>query len=376
MICTLQYTTPSGNTRHEVSVDGQALTVPAGRIGTGSYYVAVTSAEDVERIKTARVEDLRPCSLIVSINDQTLGNEIAATYTLGYTPSDAGDDVFTFSCRFIFDVGRWKQPWTMEQVGAKVRALATERRGQRRVWKDIPRPRYPDFEIVFQVAEPNCTVGELLALWAPMVQGLLAEAERRLAESTRKHSLVALFDFPPEVRTPCEQYLLYFVEFLKDLGIEAEADITHQAGRVLFSVTPNSGLEALDNIREALDIYLHLPQAANLHDTALARNPSVGKLVAAVKYLQGQVSLAEAEVELRDATIGRLRSTVETQRRHLAETVMQDSFRGAAPEATDREDIITDLVYVKPVEIRGAVGVDLPELLRRAKRLFRRDEGD
>jgi CheY-like chemotaxis protein len=67
------------------------------------------------------------------------------------------------------------------------------------------------------------------------------------------------FDFPESVSTPCKQYLLYFVDFLRDIGIEATANFREEAGQVLFAVTPKDKDEALDNIREALEAYLDLP---------------------------------------------------------------------------------------------------------------------
>jgi hypothetical protein len=36
---------------------------------------------------------------------------------------------------------------------------------------------------------------------------------------------VTFFDFPEPVKVPCQQYLLYFVQFLKDVGVEATAEL-------------------------------------------------------------------------------------------------------------------------------------------------------
>jgi hypothetical protein len=51
-------------------------------------------------------------------------------------------------------------------------------------------------------------------------------------------AVTAVFEFPAPIKSACEQYLLYFAQFLRDLGIEAEAELKEEAGRVLFSVTP------------------------------------------------------------------------------------------------------------------------------------------
>ncbi|HYJ88718.1 MAG TPA: hypothetical protein VEW46_21810 [Pyrinomonadaceae bacterium] len=58
-------------------------------------------------------------------------------------------------------------------------------------------------------------------------------------------SVSALFEFPEEVRLPCEQYLQYFAEFLRDLGVNANTSLVQQAGQVLFTVTPTDQEQAL-----------------------------------------------------------------------------------------------------------------------------------
>src|SRR5262249_33772920 len=82
--------------------------------------------------------------------------------------------------------------------------------------------------------------------------------ETILALSENTNSVEVVLDFPPDIKVSCEQYLLYFVQFLKDLGVDAEAELKHNAGQVLFSVIPANKDEALDKIRDALDIYLLL----------------------------------------------------------------------------------------------------------------------
>ncbi len=43
-------------------------------------------------------------------------------------------------------------------------------------------------------------------------------------------------DVPEAFRVPCEQYLMYFVQFLHNFGVEVEADLKHSAGEVLFTL--------------------------------------------------------------------------------------------------------------------------------------------
>jgi DNA-binding transcriptional regulator LsrR (DeoR family) len=83
--------------------------------------------------------------------------------------------------------------------------------------------------------------------------------EFKVKTGLNNESVQLSFDFPKEVRIACEQYLLYFGQFLSDLGVSADTAITHEAGKVLFTVTPTDRDTALEKIREALDTYLQLP---------------------------------------------------------------------------------------------------------------------
>jgi hypothetical protein len=51
---------------------------------------------------------------------------------------------------------------------------------------------------------------------------------------------------------------LFFVQFLRDLGINATSNLRKKRGSSFFS-TPTDDVEALDKIREALAVYLNLP---------------------------------------------------------------------------------------------------------------------
>lgn len=84
-------------------------------------------------------------------------------------------------------------------------------------------------------------------------------------ENLRKKFLPDLikseFNFPEEIKYSCKQYLEYFAQFLKDLGVNTTSNLKEESGKVLFSVTPTDDIEALDKIREALEIYLRLPSS-------------------------------------------------------------------------------------------------------------------
>jgi hypothetical protein len=160
---------------------------------------------------------------------------------------------------------------------------------------------------------------------------------------------------------------LYFVQFLSDLGIEANAEVKEEASRVLFSVTPMDEKQALGKIREALQVYLGLPLApefamvpGELHDIA------VSQLQANVLHLRSQIALARAAIEMKDAALG-------AKDAHIA--LLQDriDLRGFQPQAEPKgagggkEELVKDLLSVKKYDLKF-LEINFPELLRKLKR--------
>jgi hypothetical protein len=155
--------------------------------------------------------------------------------------------------------------------------------------------------------------------------------------------------------------LAYFVQFLRDLGIEATSDLQQHAAHVLFSVRPTSGPEALEAIREALRVYLELPAAPQFASAAdYSSDFAVVQLRANVLHLQSQLMLAGAIVQAKDETIQALR-LMSFQQRQLQLT------NTAAPDPSEREPLISDVVSVTKYEGEG-FEIDLPKILRRLKR--------
>ncbi|MEM6718177.1 MAG: hypothetical protein AAF611_02575 [Bacteroidota bacterium] len=169
------------------------------------------------------------------------------------------------------------------------------------------------------------------------------------------------FTFPPEIQSSCEQYLIYFATFLKDIGINAETNIESKAHETLFTVTPKDGEEALDKIKEALHIYLSLPEspefesvAAELHDVG------VHQLVSQVHFLKSQLAMGKTMIQMKDATIEALKLTNYQQKAIIQSNQKQEE---------NEEKIADGLVTVTKVNVKG-FSFDLPEFLRRIKRKF------
>ena len=86
--------------------------------------------------------------------------------------------------------------------------------------------------------------------------------------------------------------LLYFVQFLRDLGIDAQGAILESAGQSLFRVRPTSGRDALERVRAALAVYL---RCATMSPSAIR---AAGGLDLAVEQFAGQVQALQVSVGL------------------------------------------------------------------------------
>ena len=117
----------------------------------------------------------------------------------------------------------------------------------------------------------------------------------QVKKDTSLHSIVTSFNFPEKIKVSCEQYLLYFIQFLKDFGISATPNFKDEAGKVLFSVTPTGDVEALGKIREALAVYLKLP-SSSISDIEYSENFALMRLQQQVRNLQHSQQMAKTEI--------------------------------------------------------------------------------
>jgi len=189
-------------------------------------------------------------------------------------------------------------------------------------------------------------------------------AAAQALKSVQKNSLVTWFYFPAPVKAACEQYLVYFIQFLEDLGIKANTEIKQYAGRVLFSVTPEEGSRALKKIREALEVYLNLPRNPEFNTVGEQfTDLAAVQLRSQVFFLQSQPELANATIQAKDAAIQALNFTVFQQKQLLI-----DDQKHESPSDKNEEPILLDTIHLTEYEGKG-FRIDLPTI-RRLKRSF------
>jgi hypothetical protein len=196
------------------------------------------------------------------------------------------------------------------------------------------------------------------------VQTRLEQITDQLRKEKSQHSLSIDFDFPKEVSTACERYLLYFADFLSEIGIEASSDIKHEAGKVLFTVTPSDPQQALESIKDALEIYLEVakyPIAIVTSDDDIISL----KWKSAVETLQEELLLTRRALQLRTKELLLLEKALEHQYQQHSASNSIHAFDNTKP--SERECVIPGLISVRTFE-KGPVEIDIPNIVRWIKK--------
>lgn len=293
------------------------------------------------------------------------------------TAEGAGDspipdgDVQLLAFYLSIPAEHWARPWSILEYADELRAQVEHAGIQGLVLRsEDDSPVMEGLSFVCEVSSSDTVIEDEIARWTPLLQQIMKASATALNERVSKDSLVTSFNFPPAVSAACQQYLLYFVQFLQDLGIEANAELKETADRVLFSVTPRSGPEALARIREALAAYLRLPTEPGAAGAAAAGGrPDIAllQLQANVSHLQSQLALGSALVQAKDATI----EALHLSNYQLRQMQLQLPPAASAPRAEGApEPLIGSAVKVTTYK-KGMIEVDVPGILRALKRRFR-----
>lgn len=184
------------------------------------------------------------------------------------------------------------------------------------------------------------------------------------------NSVLTQFEFPDEIKVGCEQYLLYFVKFLKDVGIDATANIQDAgAGKVLFSVTPKDKQQALSQIIDALEIYLNLPRNSSIIPFDVQADVSVQQLVSNIYHLKSQLALAATMIQQKELLISQQQAMINNQLLNGEILVKSMQQMTTVAKGDEKENVIGDIIAVRKADW-GFVQVDLPTLMRRLKQVF------
>lgn len=214
------------------------------------------------------------------------------------------------------------------------------------------------------------TIGEHLIDAMEATKKIISIANNRLAENFKYHNsdtwgnsaIEILFDFPEHLKIPCKQYLLYFSQFLSDIGIEASTQITEEAQKTLFQILPNDKNEAMHKIKEALEVYLNTPSILNFENEIMQSSTDIAaqQWMANVMHLKSQLILSQSIIQAKDVTIEALELN---NYRYKQMLISQEKTN------EKQEKILKGIVTIDEYKGKG-FSINLAEILRMLKRKF------
>jgi hypothetical protein len=359
-------------------VDGEVLKKSrAMGLVNGKTYAVVEDSDSARRLTCHSIADLGEHIWSLELHLDAPLPEFSLRAHIFFQADLDKDSDGVLRLMYLLSVQDWAGPWSIGAYDSAIREAMGAPGNQTLEIRLVSEEQSEDGTWTFtrKLSSGKQPLAAELDAVVQVTSNLIQAAYISLSAEIDRNTLVTLFDFPQDVSTACEQYLLYFVQFLRDLGIEAGASIKHDARQVLFSVTPNEGAEALDRIREALDLYLRLPDSPEFAAQASGYGDiAVQQLQANIYHLKGQLAVAGAVLQAKNAQIEALQLSNFTYQQMLAneQQIASIPLLPAGTKKADAEPLVPGIIVVTEYEGKGFT-VNLPELLRRLKRKFNQD---
>lgn len=336
---------------------------------TSAFHIDSSDEGDSERILSQRLSDIPADVDTLEVTLEFLWSDLVSEVRVARLKESKG---YELSFKFDFTFDKWKGPYSFAEYGEEFgRIIERERNPGITLTSEDDEGFINGFNVSMSFSHSDASIASEVERCSSLVRDLNEKTKRSLTQNRRIDSVVMYFDFPEVVKNACEQYLLYFVQFLQDLGIEATAELRQQVGEVLFAVTPTNVQGALDRIRLALEVYLQLPSSPISELFVTEDDIAIQRLTANIHHLKGQLALAVAMIQSKDATIRAQAFTIENQERLLNGEILVSSAKYWSPRADseDKEELLGGALAITRYKGK-AFEVNLPDLFRRLKRFL------
>jgi len=285
-----------------------------------------------------------------------------------------GETEICFNVGFLYT--NWNHPWNINHFVIEMKNTAeASSHGLDKVEIDIdsgdPGP-YINFS--FRRLDNSPLVG-IINEYVSFIKETYENTKLVLEQGGHPQFLTAQFNFPSQYQAACEQYLMYFSEFLNDLGVETTSEITHSGTGVLFRVIPKRKRQALERIKEALATYLKLPDVP-IDSLEVSRQTDVQlqiiihKYVSNIRHLQSQLALSQAVIKTQHVQINELE-------RHLEDVKIYGIFENSLKQVIttnsneDSPSFFGGILRLKNWS-KGPIEIDTPKILEKVKALLKK----
>jgi hypothetical protein len=247
-----------------------------------------------------------------------------------------------------------------KQFEININELANEKI---KYWQDDEDSMLNGFGIEYFPSNDSLNIESESKTLLDIAEALVGKTNKNLLTSIDSEAVLTYFQFPEDIKTACKQYLVYFTQFIADMGIVVDTELKEELNQTLFKIIPKDKDESLDRIREALSIYLNAPSDPNFQvQVSNQTDIAVKQWEANFYHLKSQLSLATSIIQAKDSTIEMLQLS-NYQYRQLLES-------HSAKKECEKEELIKGIVSVKKYEGKG-FSIDFAEIFRRLKRIIK-----
>ena len=130
--------------------------------------------------------------------------------------------------RFKFDADgeEWRNMYSMSDYARSLAAAALSHNDEISYYQQDQDFLGSGFGLECDIRSMEASVRAEIEYWSDKVRRISETAMELVLKNARPDSVITSFKFPAPVKAACEQYLIYFAQFLNDLGIKAESEIT------------------------------------------------------------------------------------------------------------------------------------------------------
>jgi len=142
------------------------------------------------------------------------------------------------------------------------------------------------------------------------------QAKAIMMEVSSNDVLTKVFDFPPEYKSACIQYLIWFGEFLKSLDINTKISTEDSNEETLLVITPDNCPELLEKIENLFYQYIELPYVEVLPPQETFSPQELyayQSAVLQVQHLKTQIQMKDSVIASYKATNASLITQIEEQ---------------------------------------------------------------
>ena len=131
------------------------------------------------------------------------------------------------------------------------------------------------------------------------------ETKKSLIELSKGEVFIKVFEFPVEYKNIYCQYLVWFGEFLKNLGLDANVSTEQEGNTTQLIVSPNECPELLNKVEELFYQYLSLPYFELLPP----EKSYTPQELHTFHSIQMQVQHLKTQIQMKDSVIASYNST-------------------------------------------------------------------